>query len=268
LKLIGTCQDITERKQAEQQLKTANAALAQELKQRARTEKEIKALSARLISAQEEERSRLARELHDDLSQQIAAISVAISNLKRAIPSEAAEARSQSERIREKVAHLGDDTRRLSHELHPAILQYLGLEPALREYCGELAALTGIQMPFHSHGSFPSLSPAIALSVYRITQEALRNVVRHAKTDRAEVVLTFFENTLNLTVSDHGIGMDTDGATPSAGLGLTSMRERARLVNGAIVILSGPGGGTTVNLTVPLQAETYEYAGEMHQERS
>lgn len=251
----GSLFDITERKQAEQQLQAANAALAEELKERAERENEIRSLSARLINAQEEERSRLARELHDDLSQQIAALSIAVSNLKTGVPLEFAEVRSQSERIRERLAQLGEGVRRLSHELHPAILQYSGLNAALRVYCSEFAALAGIRIAFHSNGSFAGMPPATALCAYRITQEALQNVVKHAHTQEAEIALTRSGNTVKLTISDNGVGMDLNVARTARGLGLTSMTERARLVNGTVDIQSAPGRGTTLTVTLPVEPE-------------
>jgi PAS domain S-box-containing protein len=252
LKLIGTCQDITDRKQAEEQQRAAHAALAQELKERARAEKEIQNLSARLINAQEEERTRLARELHDDLSQQIAALSVAVSNLKRGIPAEFAETLAQSERIREKLTHLADSTRRLSHELHPATLQHCGLDVALAALCSEFGKLAGIRLAFRSDGSFDSVPPAIALCAYRVTQEALQNIAKHAQTDQADVTLTHLSRALRLTVSDEGVGMDLNAT--SRGLGLTSISERTRLVNGTVDIQSERNRGTTLTLTLPLPA--------------
>ncbi len=251
-KLVGTCQDITDRKRAQQELQAANAALAEELKQRARTEKEIRALSARLINAQEEERSRLARELHDDLSQQIAALSIGVSNLKRGIPSDLADARGQSERIREKLVHLADSTRRISHELHPAMLQHCGLEIALRAFCSEFGALAGISVAFRSNGSFDTVPATIALCAYRVTQEALQNIVKHANTDQADVALTHSPETIRLTVSDRGVGMDLTSG--SGGLGLTSIKERTRLVNGTVTIQSQPNRGTTLTVTLPVPA--------------
>ncbi len=138
----------------------ANAALAEELKERTRAEKEIQALTARLITAQEEERTRLARELHDDLSQQIAALSIAASNLKKDIAPENAEARAQSERIQQKLIQLAEGVRRLSHNLHPAVLEYSGLGAALESYCAEFSTLTGMEVSFRAEGSFEGLPPA------------------------------------------------------------------------------------------------------------
>ena len=253
VRMLGVARDITQRRQAEEEIRRRDAQLVEELKERARTEEQIQALSARLMNAQEEERSRLARELHDDLSQQIAALSMAVSNLRTGVPSELAEVHCQSERIREKLADLGEGIRRMSHELHPAILQYSGLEAALRAYCREFAALAGIQVAFQSEGSFADVPPALALCAYRVTQEALQNVLKHAQTDKADVAVTRSGGTVKLIISDDGAGMDLNAARFSGGLGLTSIRERARLVNGTVDIQSQPGGGTTLMLTMPIE---------------
>lgn len=249
-KLIGICQDITEHKEADQQLQAANAALAQELEEKARTEEEIRALSDRLLTAQEEERTRIARELHDDICQQIAALSIGASNLKAGIPAEFPVARGQSERIREKLADLGQSVRRLSHELHPALLEHCSLDVALQSLCSEFMNGLKISVAFHASGSFESVPPAIAICAYRITQEALQNVAKHANTHQAIVKLSQHSGAMGLTIADHGSGMDLKRVR--GGLGLTSIRERTRLVNGTIEIKTELGSGTTLNVTLPI----------------
>jgi PAS domain S-box-containing protein len=166
----GSLLDITERKEAEERLRAVNADLARELEERTRTEKEVQALSARLISAQEEERALLARELHDDVSQQIAALSIGMSNLKRQIPQQQADVREQSDRIHQKLVHVAESIRRLSHELHPAVLEYSGLAAALRTFCSEFESSTGIRVSLQAYGSFESVPSPVAVCIYRITQ--------------------------------------------------------------------------------------------------
>src|ERR1039457_6009589 len=150
-------------------LTTAVAAglLARNLKrsvvQAREAEREIMALSERLINAQEEERTRLARELHDDLSQQIAALSIGMSNLKRQMPPEQVEAREQSARIQQKLVQVAESIRRLSHELHPAVLEHSGLGAALRDYCSEFGLLTNIRVTCKTDGAFEGVPPAVAL---------------------------------------------------------------------------------------------------------
>lgn len=251
LGFAGSVLDITGRRLAEHRLKEANASLAAELAESTRKEEEIQGLTARLIDAQEEERKRLARELHDDLSQQIAALSIATGCLKRQIPEDRVEARVSSDRIHDKLVHLAEGVRRMSHELHPAILQYSGLAPALRSYCEEFGALSGIQVSLAISGSFESVPPAVALSLFRIAQEALRNVAKHARVPAASVELRRGGGMIELTISDAGTGMEVARIGAKAGLGLLNIQERARLVRGKVQIHSEPGKGTRVSVQVP-----------------
>jgi signal transduction histidine kinase len=214
-------------------------------------EKEVQALNARLIGAQEEERARLARELHDDVSQQIAALSIGMSNLKRQIPPQQGEAREQTNRIHQKLVQVAESIRRLSHELHPAVLEYSGLAAALRTYCSEFELLTGIRVSLQAYGSFEGVPSPIALCIYRITQEALQNVAKHANVGEAEVELRRSDGILCLSVSDHGPGIKPSRAATPVGLGLVSIRERTRLVNGTFEIQSTPDQGTTLLVRIP-----------------
>ena len=236
LGFAGSLEDITDQRLAEEQLREANA--------------NLQALSDRLINAQEEERTRLARELHDDFSQQIAALSIATGNLKRQIPEDRVEARAQSDRIHQRLVQLADAVRRMSHELHPAVLQYSGLPAALRSYCAEFSVLNSLVVELRIEGDFDGLDPAKALCLFRITQEALRNVVKHAHVSKASVDLSRLESRIRLTISDSGEGMKRDPAI-KGGLGLLNMRERARLAGGRLDIRSSPGGGTTITVEVP-----------------
>jgi signal transduction histidine kinase len=214
-------------------------------------EREIKALSGRLMNAQEEERARVARELHDDLSQQIAALSIGMSNLKRQLPQQQVDARGQSERLQQKLVQVAESIRRISHELHPAALQHSGLAAALRAYCAEFALLTGVQVSPRIDGLFDSVPSSAALCVYRITQEALQNVSKHAKVGSAAVELSRSTGVMSLTVSDTGVGIDPARAEGAGGLGLVSIRERAGLAGGSLEIRSKPNQGTTVTLRIP-----------------
>lgn len=226
--------------------------LKQSLFQSRETEREIKALSARLINAQEEERSRLARELHDDVSQQIAAIAIGMSNLKRQIPTEQAGAREQSGRIQQNLAQISESIRRLSHELHPAVLELSGLGAALCGYCSEFGLLTNIRVSCKTDGSFEGVPSDVALCVYRTTQEALQNIAKHARVAEAEVELTRTNGLLFLTISDHGAGMEPNRTGIPAGLGLVSIKERTRLVNGTFEIQSQPNRGTALRVKIPV----------------
>jgi PAS domain S-box-containing protein len=248
----GALVDVTERRQAEQALRKVNVDLAHELDERRRTEDQVHALSGRLIHAQEQERSRLARELHDDVGQQLAAVSIAISNLKRAITTDSADARVQADRIQRKLTEVADGMRRISHELHPAALTHLGLADALRAHASEFARLTGVDVDVVCDGPTGDLQPPVVLSLYRIAQEALQNVAKHSGANAATIRLSRTHTTVRLTIADAGRGMDSD--VHSRGLGLVSIAERVRLLDGRYAIQSGPGTGTTVTVEVPAPA--------------
>jgi two-component system sensor histidine kinase UhpB len=252
LGFAGSILDITARRQAEEQLRTANMNLQTELAERIRKEHEIQTLSARLIGAREDERKRLAQELHDDLNQQIAAVSIAIGNLKRKIPVELMEALSQSDRIHRNLVQIAETVRRMSHELHPVILECYGLAVALRSCCGDFGDLTGVHVSLSTDGSFDDVQSSTALCVYRITQEALQNVAKHAKASAVKVELRRVPGILLLTVSDSGVGIDPAKVKEHAGLGLISIKERVRFVGGSVEIYSKPNEGTSLAVTIPL----------------
>ncbi|MEO8594732.1 MAG: sensor histidine kinase [Candidatus Solibacter sp.] len=228
--------------------------LARNLKRRSQqsrdAEQEIQALSARLIHAQEAERSRLARDLHDDVGQQIAALSLGLSNLKRAIPEAEESALRQSELLQTRMVEFSESIRRMSHELHPAALEFSGLGAALRGYCEEFSTITQIQVRCRVFGGYDGVPGEVALAVYRIAQEALQNVAKHAKVNQAEVNLSRNGGSLELVVADRGAGMPSQARR--TGIGLISIRERTRLVNGSVSFESLPNQGTTLRVMIPL----------------
>jgi signal transduction histidine kinase len=152
------------------------------------------------------------------------------------------------------MAQIAGSIHRLSHELHPAVLEHSGLAAALRDCCSEFGQLTHIQVSYKTEGSFCNLPPDVALCVYRVTQEALQNVAKHAHVSQAEVELTRADGEIRLTVSDRGNGMALDRAGMPAGLGLVSIKERTRLVNGTFQIRSESNQGTTLMLKIPVGA--------------
>jgi signal transduction histidine kinase len=234
-------------------LKAAHDQLAAELKERIRAEREVQALSERLISVQEDERARIARELHDDLSQQIGVLSITASNLKQHLPGAAAEAHEHIERLRQKLVQLAQSVRQLSHQLHPVILEHGGLAAALRSYCAEFSSLNGISVVCYAADKFEDLSSEAALCIYRVVQEALQNVAKHAATKEATVQLTRLERHVSLVVADRGAGCSSGRI--SKGLGLVSMKERVRVVSGTFEFKSEPEKGTTVMVQIPLAKE-------------
>jgi two-component system sensor histidine kinase UhpB len=225
-----------------------------------RSREEVRALAGRLLLAQEEERRRLARELHDDVDQQVAALAIGLGALKRQLPP-GAPAGEEVEALQEGARALAEDVRRVSRRLHPAVLEHAGLPAALEAYAAELGARSGLSIRLDlpgpdAPGGDPE-SPAawpreVTLALYRVAQEALANVVRHAGATRAEVRLAVDGAEARLRVADDGAGFDPEVARHKGGLGLQSMAERVRLLAGRLEVTSAPGGGTTVLARVPL----------------
>lgn len=260
----GCLVDVTDRRRAEEQLRVANVDLQRELEDRIRRQEEIRRLGARLIDAREEERKLLARELHDGLNQQIAGVSIAIGNLKRNMSPLQTDARRQVDIIHERLVALSEDVRRVSHELHPALLSLRGLGAAVNACCDEFASAHHIEVSKVITGSFDDVPSPAALCVFRVVQEALQNVARHAEAGGVSVSLVRSPGVLELTVKDDGSGFEVNAAATGTGLGLISIDERVRLAGGLFAISSVPGNGTkltvTIPLDVPLKVETEEGA--------
>ncbi|MBM4093815.1 MAG: GAF domain-containing protein, partial [Planctomycetes bacterium] len=201
---------------------------------------ETRQLAGRILTAQEDERKRIARELHDDVSQRLAAGAIEAGKAERDLAAPQ-PARTALAGLKEHLIALSDDVHRLSRQLHPAILDDLGLKDALRAECDRVAERERLAVNFRC-GQLPARVPiALALCVYRIAQEALRNAVKHAQADRVDVTLNADLEFLDLEVRDFGRGFDPPAARKEAGLGLASMEERVRLVGGELSICSGPG---------------------------
>ncbi len=213
------------------------------------SEQELKSLAGHLLQAQEGERRRIARELHDDLNQSLALLTVELDLLGQQPPAAPGAVADRVGAIAARARELSSALHDLSHQLHPVKLEQLGLIAAVRGLCKELAQHHGLDVKF-THFGVPEVVPApTALCLYRIVQEALRNVVRHANTPHAAVELSGSPAGLRLRVGDDGIGFDPDAGR--AGLGLVSMRERLYLVGGRLEIDTRPGGGTRLDVVVP-----------------
>ncbi|HEX5084704.1 MAG TPA: MASE1 domain-containing protein [Blastocatellia bacterium] len=240
--------DITERKRAEQSLRESDEALR---KSYAR----IEDLAGRLIAAQEDERRYIARELHDDLNQQVAALAIGISRIKRQFPGIDSGVREQLARLREKTEQLSERIRQLSHELHSSVLQHVGLPAALNSYCAEFSERQGIAVALDIQDGLGALPSDVALCLYRVTQESLRNIARHSGARSAIVALTGVNDAIELRVADQGVGFDPGQAREFRGLGLVSMEERVKLLRGSFVLTTRPGAGTELRAQIPLRRE-------------
>ncbi len=210
----------------------------------------LRELSASLINAQEEERKRLARELHDGVSQSLALVSIEVAQAAK----QATEAHlsSKLQRAYGKIQNLVTEVGHLSHELHPSTLKHLGLAAAIRFLCKEISDAHRIDIEFASTGELKCPPKDVSLCLYRVAQEALQNVIKHGKCDRARVELSGSTDEVGICVSDKGVGFDV--RSHKNGLGLVSMRERLRLVGGRISIASRINAGTVIKAYVPLTA--------------
>jgi signal transduction histidine kinase len=211
-----------------------------------------------LISAREEESKRLARELHDAFSQRLAVLGMEASALEQdpALPD---SLRQSLRAMGEKIGRLAKDVHQLSRELHPSILDDLGLTAALRAECGAFSRQYGIPVRFEPSAIPDGLSPAVSLGLYRIAQESLRNVGKHARATAVRVTLAATEGAekpedlIRLVIEDNGSGFDLERIKGRRGLGLVSMEERVRLAEGHLAIRSQPGSGTTVEVSIPVR---------------
>jgi signal transduction histidine kinase len=214
-------------------------------------EEETRALAHRLLTAQEDERRRLARELHDDLSQRLARLSIDAARVERSIADSSAKEHART--MRADLARLGDDVHALAYQLHPSVLDDLGLNEALRVECEQFSRRESIQAQLTTFEAPSEVPSDVSVCLFRIAQEALRNATRHSRASRVNVAVTTTNGSVRMTVSDDGVGF-VPAQRRARSLGLASMRERARLLRGTIEIESAPGRGTSVNVSLPLKA--------------
>jgi PAS domain S-box-containing protein len=210
-------------------------------------------VSRRLIEAQEQERTRIGRELHDDIVQRLALLAVELQQLhdnSLILP----KVRSRMGKLQKQTSEIATDIQSLSHELHSAKLQYLGIAGAMRGFCREFGEQQKVEIDFHAHDLLSPLSPDTSLCFFRVLQEALHNAVKHSGVRHFEVRLWGTSDEIHLTVQDSGAGFDRKAAKASRGLGLISMEERLKLVNGTLSIDSQPKRGTTLHARVPLNS--------------
>ena len=212
----------------------------------------IRKLLGRLIDVQEAERRRISRELHDDLNQKIATLSISISQLKRKLPMQDGELVEELDRLRETANGLTNEVRRLSHQLHPAVLEHLGLVTALESYIASFNDEEQINVQLTSEIGDERIPFQTSICLYRVAVEGLRNVARHSGAASAAVLLKRVREGLELQVSDSGKGFDVETFRLGGGLGLISVEERLRLLEGTCEIRSAPQRGTTLIARVPL----------------
>lgn len=246
----------TIRKEVEKR-KTTQATLRKTLTLLRRQAKETRILASRLINIQEEERRRLARDLHDDTNQKLALLSLQVASLKQGLPLPMAQLENHLQALLDHISSLANEVRQLAHQLHPAVLEHLGFVEAIQSHISEISHATGIEIIFRHRNVPASLPVDLSLCLYRVAQECLGNVVRHAHARTIQLSFVGLARSLRFSIRDDGVGMTAKTMKIfSQGLGFVSMRERVRLVKGRLRITSKPHHGTEVHITVPRPEET------------
>jgi PAS domain S-box-containing protein len=241
---IGSCIDVTDQKQVEEALRAKERSLRQ-------TRERLRRLAAKLLHAQEEERRHIAREMHDDWTQRLALLGIDLAKLEKHIGAPET-ALPLLRTMQQQLVGLSEDVHALSRQLHPSILDDLGLVEALQSECASFSRREGIAVVYRPE-EVPAILPKdAALCVYRIAQEALRNLAKHAAVSEAWVSLLTTGSELLLRVQDKGVGFDPAAMRSEPGLGLSSMEERVYLIQAKLSVTSAPGQGTTVEVRVPL----------------
>ncbi len=243
--VLSIVRDITETRRATDALRRGEERLLQ-------SNRQVRSLAARLITAQESERWRIAVLLHDDLSQNIATLGIAISRLKRKLPDAGPQVTLEFDQLTQHTHDLTTQLRQLSHQLHPEVLEHVGLVRALRTHVSEFGHEEGIDVQFRADVRTEPIPLDVADSIYRVAFEALRNVSRHSGAQAADISLAEADGFLTLEVSDSGQGFDVERIRSGSGIGLISSEERVRLLQGMFEIRSTPGDGTILSARIPL----------------
>jgi signal transduction histidine kinase len=210
-----------------------------------------KDVEARLIEAHEAERTRIAGELHNDIGQRMALLTMDLDALGQVLPLPTDEARTRVRALSDRTLQLARDIQALSHRLHPPNLEYLGVASASASFCREVSRQQDVDIAFSHDGIPDGLPNQVALSLFRVLQEAVTNAVRHGGVRQATVTLRGSPEDIRLEIVDAGAGFDRDAVLSGRALGLIGMQERVRMVNGDLVIESRPGAGTSIRARVP-----------------
>ncbi|MEO7143019.1 MAG: chemotaxis protein CheB [Bryobacteraceae bacterium] len=242
--LVGF-EDVTARRRA---LHETEAALLQ-------SRGELRALTGSLLNAQDEERRRVSRELHDDLGQKVAKLQFDVETLEQQLPADPEDIRRQLRAVGDGAGLLSDDLRRVAYQLHPSKLDHLGLAVALRSHIQEFSEREGIQVSLTTRKVQDKVPPELASAFYRIIQEALRNVAKHSGKATVRITLAGGPLTLRLSIQDDGVGFDVRAVAGKGGLGLVSIEERTRLIRGKFSLKTQPGGGVQITIEAPLDPQ-------------
>ncbi|MBS0184008.1 MAG: PAS domain S-box protein [Nitrospira sp.] len=242
--------------------RTTFTVIVRDITDRLRTERQLQSLTTELMTAQEEERRRIARELHDDVNQQLALLAIDMANMLSDPSALATHVKETIQSLNRRLVRISDDVRRMAYQFHPSILDDLGLTAALKQMADEWSEKTGIKTVIVQEETTEPLPREIASCLYRVAQESLTNIMKHARAARVELELTCGDQEITLSICDTGVGFDlTDIRARHPGLGLVNMRERVRSVQGRLDIQSQLGRGTHIIVHIP-------FSGAPHHEET
>ena len=239
--------------------RTTFTVIVRDITDRLRTERQLQSLTTELMTAQEEERRRIARELHDDVNQRLALLAIDMANMLSDPSALTTQAKEMIQSLNRRLVRISDDVRRMAYQFHPSILDDLGLTAALKHMADEWSEKTGIKTVIVQEETADPLPRDIASCLYRVAQESLSNIMKHARAARVELELTCDDQEITLSIYDTGVGFDlTDIRARHPGLGLVNMRERVRSVRGRLDIQSEPGRGTHIIVHIPFSGAPHE----------
>lgn len=245
--------EMKEHMETEQSLRTSDAVLRASQHELQQSRADLRALAGQLLTAQEADRRRISRDLHDDINQRLAMLSMELRRIETDPSSDPEPLRDEIRRVSDGLAAVSDDVRQMAYRFHPSILDDLGLLKAVRRLVNEFSDRTGIQCSYVYKDPVGILPPDVTICIYRVVQECLSNISRHAQASQVEVELMCEDDVVSLSVRDDGVGFDTShGDQMSGHLGLLSMKERVRMAKGTLDVESAPMHGTQIRVDIPL----------------
>jgi signal transduction histidine kinase len=245
--------EITNRAETERSLRASEAALHARERLLQQSQEELRSLAGQLLTAQEEDRRRISRDLHDDINQRLAMLTMDLRRMEKEPLTDPGYLRDEIRLVSKRLTVVSDDVRQMAYRFHPSILDDLGLVKAVRRLVDEFSSRTGIRSDYVHNDSVGALPDEITICIYRVVQESLSNVARHAQASHVEVEVIFEEEAVVLSIRDNGLGFDIEQPNkPGGHLGLLNMKERARLAKGTFEIESTPGHGTHIRVDIPL----------------
>jgi signal transduction histidine kinase len=225
-------------------------------KVRNQAQEALSSVSYRVIEAEEQERQRIAKDLHEGIGQRLTLLAIEIERLTTDFPNLTVDVASRMDALRQETLQVLNDVKVLAHELYSPRLEYLGIAAVMRSFCKDLGEQNGIEIDFRADGLPSLVPPDISLCLFRVLQEALHNAMKHSGVKHLNARLKAVSDEIHLTVNDNGVGFDLEAAREGRGLGLNRMQERLKLVKGTLSVDSQDNCGTTIHARVPLSLES------------